>query len=269
MPCAPDHPPDLTALRRAFEAGRPVDWGDNSLVPADIARRYGMKATGKSLELLRQTAEIEPQVTAQFLASIPTGSSPYQLSRRVKSPESLARKLRTWSDANNRSPVEDLLRYTVLTESPDDLVASTRSTTEALTDHGWRVLYAMHSYTDGSRYKGVHAHFRTPDIDRLEIQWHSVSSAEVKELTTRWYEVERSLTTSDADRTAARAKCVEASAQLRKPAGIDALTELGGRRVKVNNYSDSRQMVIDRRPGATEPGRRPTTDRDRGEGIAR
>ncbi|MFD3403850.1 hypothetical protein ACFWUU_24405 [Kribbella sp. NPDC058693] len=269
MPRPPDHPPDLAAVRRAFDASRPLDWGDDSLAPADIARRYGMKATRKSLELLRRTAEIEPRVTDQFLASIPADSSPYQLSRRVKSPESLARKIRTWSDANNRNPVEDLLRYTVLTESPDQLVASTRSTTEALTDHGWRVLYAMHSYTDGSRYKGVHAHFSTPDIDRLEIQWHSVSSAEVKELTTRWYEAERSLATSDAERTAAREKCVAASAQLSTPAGIDGLTELGGRRVKVKNYSDSRQMVTERQPGATELTRRSTTDRDRGEGIAR
>ena len=269
MPCGPDHPPDLAALRRVFEAGRPLDWGDDPLAPADMARRYGTKAATKSIELLRQTAEIEPRVTAQFLASIPAGSSPYQLSRRVKSPESLARKLRTWSDANNRNPVEDLLRYTVLTESPDELVASTRSTTEALTAQGWRVLYAMHSYTDGSRYKGIHAHFRTPDIDRLEVQWHSVRSAEVKELTTRWYEVERSLTTSDDERTAARQKCVEASAQLPTPPGIGALTELGGRRVKVHNYSDSRQMVTNRRPAATGPGRRPRTDQDRGEGIAR
>lgn len=166
MPCAPDHPADLAALRRAFEACRPLDWGDKPLAPDEIARRYGPKATVKSLELLRRTAEIEPRVTAQFLASIPAGSSPYQLSRRVKSPESLARKLRTWSDANNRNPVEDLLRYTVLTESADELVASTRSTAEALTDQGWRVLYAMHSYTDGSRYKGIHAISPTPHAAR-------------------------------------------------------------------------------------------------------
>ena len=159
----------------------------------------------------------------------------------------------------------------MLTESPDDLVAAARHTADALTDHGWQVAYAMHSYTDGSRYKGIHAHLRTPDLPRIEVQWHSSASVRTKEQTTRWYEIERNAQATDDERATARQNCVDASAQLRPPLGIDNLTELGGRRVAVNNYSDSRQAVTGRRSrtGTAAQHARPATALDWNDGIAR
>ncbi|NUR28226.1 MAG: hypothetical protein HOV83_20695, partial [Catenulispora sp.] len=157
-----------------------------------------------------------------------------------------------------------------LTESPDDLVAATLDTADALATYGWQVDNAMHSYTEGSRYKGIHAWLRTPDIERVEMQWHSVPSARVKELTTPWYQVERSATATDSERTAAREKCVAASAELTTPAGLDAMTELGGRPVKVRNYSDSRTAASWRPAAAAADERqRPATFHDRAKGISR
>lgn len=269
MPCAPDLPPTPKSLHEALNNTRPLVWDTDTFSVAEMTRLHGAKATTKSLELLQRTVAVEPQVTTEFLDSLPVGSAPYHLDRRVKSPESLARKIRDRIGKDNRRPIEDLLRYTVLTESPDDLVAATRRTADALAERGWRVQYAMHSYTDGSRYKGIHAYLRTPDVERVEVQWHSAVSARIKELTTPWYEIERSASATDDERTAAREKCVEASAGLRTPAGIDTLTELDGRRVAVKNYSDSRQAVPERRPGAADSNRRPTAAHDRGKGIAR
>ncbi|MGY4771975.1 hypothetical protein ACXC9Q_34155 [Kribbella sp. CWNU-51] len=275
MPPAPYRPPEPSTLHQAFAASRPLDWGGTSLSAADLARRHGAKASRKSLRLLKDAVAVEPRITAEFLASLPPAASPYQLVRRVKSPESLARKIRDWQGSNARRPIDDLLRYTVLTESPDDLVAAAVQTADALTERGWQVAYAMHSYTDGSRYKGIHAYLRTPDISRIEVQWHSIASVRIKELTTQWYEIDRSAHATDDERTAARQKCVEASAQLRPPDGIDDLTELGGKRVAVNNYSDSRRTAAtERRPDPARPGTaaqhtRPTTALDRTDGIAR
>ncbi|MFF0343788.1 hypothetical protein [Kribbella sp. NPDC004875] len=269
MPCAPNGPPDPTALHQAFNTIHPLDWDIGSLSASGLTDRHGAQAAARSLELLQDAVAVEPQVTVDFLAAIPTGCSPYQLDRRVKSPDSLARKLRSWMGSDNRRPVDDLLRYTVLTESPDELVAAAHSTAEALTGHRWQVVYAMHSYTDGSRYKGIHAHLRTPHIGRVEVQWHSVDSARVKELTTRSYEIERDATVPDDERAAARESCVEASAQLRAPGGIDGFAELCGRRVVVKNYSDSQQRPSGQRPDAAGQGRRLTTARDRGKGVAR
>jgi hypothetical protein len=268
MPPAPDKPPEPITLHQAFEATRPLDWGTPASA-ADITKLHGMKATRRGLQLLHGVLAAEPRTTEQFLASIPEGSAPYQLNRRVKSPESLARKLRNWHRSGIRRPVDDLLRYTVLTESPDDLVGAVRDTVDGLTQRGWQVVSAMHSYTDGSRYKGVHAYFRTPDVARVEIQWHSASSARVKELTTPWYEVERSADAPDDERDAARQNCVDASAQLQLPTGIADLTELGGKRVAVNNYSDSRGVPPERNSNATTQHERPATAVDKTQGITR
>ena len=183
-------------------------------------------------------------MTAEFLACASAGCSPYQLVRRVKSPESLARKIRDWQGSNARRPIDDLLRYTVLTESPDELVAAAVQTADALTERGWQVAYAMHSYTDGSRYKGLHAYLRTPDISRIEIQWHSIASVQ-DQGTDDTVVRDRSQRARDRRRADSRPadSAWRLSAQLRPPDGIDDLTELGGKRVAVNNYSDSRRTA--------------------------
>jgi hypothetical protein len=236
-----------------------------------MARTHGAKATWKSLQLLEQTVAVEPHITAQFLNSLPPTASPYHLAHRIKSPDSLARKIRDWMDAERRFPVDDLLRYTVLTQTPDDLVAATRHTVDELGDHGWKVTYAMQSYTAGSRYKGIHAYVAVPGIPQAEIQFHSVASARVKELTTPWYEIERSATATPEERAAARQQCVDLSATLGTPKGIDGLTRLGGKRVAVKNYSDSRdpaQQQESRSPSNTQLAAQ-STALDKHDGIAR
>ncbi|HZX01331.1 hypothetical protein [Kribbella sp.] len=261
--------PDPAALHQAFAATHPVDWGDAPLSTAEITRLHGARATQRSLQLLDQATAVEPTVTGQFLDSLPPGTTPYQLARRVKSPESLARKLVDWEKMKNRFPVDDVLRYTVLAESPDELVAAARRTADALTDQGWKVRYAMHSYTAGSRYKGVHTNLLVPGALRVEVQIHSVASAEVKELTTRWYQIERSATASAEERAMARLQCVEASAGLVQPRDIDGMTRLGGKRVAVNNYSDSRAATADQATTASPRTSTHSTTLHKNGGIAR
>lgn len=270
MPPAPAHPPEPSALHQAFERHGPLNWGNNLLSATDIARVHGTAAAWRSLRLLEQVVAVEPNITAQFLEALPPTASPYQLAKRVKSPESLARKIRDWTDSERRFPVDDLLRYTVLTETPDELVAATRHTVNQLGDHGWRVTYAVQSYTDGSRYKGIHAYAAVPGLPQTEVQFHSVASATIKDLTTRWYEIERSATATPEERAAARQQCVDLSATLRPPKGIDGLTRLGGQRVAVKNYSDSRDPAgsVNRSPSTTHRAAH-STALDKNDGIAR
>lgn len=237
MPSAPGSP-EPSALHAAFAAHGALDWQDEARTAADIARRYGADATRRSLEILQRAVAVEPRLTAEFVAALPSTGAPYRLDRRVKSPESLARKIHSAAEKRKRKLPTDVLRYTALTASPDDLVDATRHVIDSLEDHGWQVTFAMQSYVDGSRYKGIHAYLKVPDFDRVEVQFHSAASAKVKELTRQWYEIERDQHTSDHDRAVARQQCVDLSATLRPPAGIDGLTTLGGRPVVINNYSD-------------------------------
>ncbi|WBQ07038.1 hypothetical protein [Kribbella sp. CA-293567] len=262
--------PEPRELRDAFAQHGEVDWGADLPTTAEIARQYGVPATVRSLELLKRAVATEPRITAQVLAAMPPSAAPYQLASRIKSPHSLARKLRDAQRAGRELPPEDLLRYTVLTEHEDALVASTRRTIEGLGDSGWQVTYAMHSYTEDSRYKGIHAHLATPPGETVEVQFHSLASAKVKEATTPYYEIERSADATLSQRAAARQECVRLSATLAAPRGIDGLKVLGGIRLEVNNYSDSRQRTKANSSGsATDAGRpsvgqTPTTTRTDG-----
>jgi hypothetical protein len=243
--------PEPRDLLRSFARHGPVDWGDPLPPTAEIARLYGDRVTARSLQLLEQVVVTEPRVTAEFLAAVPSSGSPYQLAHRVKSPESLARKLFDRQDQRRwwRAP-EDLLRYTVLAESPDGLVQVARHTADELDRSGWQVTYAMQSYTEGSRYKGIHAFLKTSTVDRVEVQFHSPQSIKVKELTTPFYEIERSAQATIAQREEARRECIRLSATLPAPTGIDQLGALAGHTVEVKNYSDSRQTAS---PSAVKP----------------
>ncbi len=268
MPCAPDLPPTPKSLHEALNNTRPLIWGDKMGSADEIAHKYGADATQRSLSMIGRVVAVEPAVTNQFLDSLPPGASPYQLNRRVKSPESLARKIADWEQVNDRLAIDDLLRYTVLTGLSDEVVAAARRTVDSLNDRGWRVRYAMHSYTEGSRYKGLHAHLSVPGSPRVEIQFHSAASAKVKELTTPWYEIERSTTATAEERSEARQRCCEASATLELPRGIDGLTRLGGQRVKVKNYSQYRMPAGQPAPSSAPQAPHPTRI-ERNGGIAR
>jgi hypothetical protein len=197
-------PPDRPTLERSpnhatcYAPSRGLEKSTGRLTPdccRDRAalRLYGIQATARSLQLLAQVIATEPRVTAEFLTAVPSLGAPHHLASRIKSPESLARKLFDRQDQRRwwRVP-EDHLRYTVLTEVPDKLAATARQTAGELTRTGWQVTYAIQSSTDGSRYKGIHTFLKTSTADRVEVQFHSAQSAKVKEMTTPYYEIERS-----------------------------------------------------------------------------
>lgn len=265
--------PEPLELLHAFSRSGVVDWASDLPSAAEIAGRHETMATERSLRLLGRAVMTEPRVTSEFCAAIGPAGSAYQLGSRIKSPESLARKLRDGQRSGRQLPPDDLLRYTVLTQHPDPLVATTRQTTDELSRAGWRIASAMHSYTEGSRYKGIHTYFVTPSQDRVEVQFHSLASAKVKEATTPYYEIERSAGATLSQRKAARMECVRLSATLAAPRGIDNLKVLGGMSVEVNNYSDSRQQTksnsAGKAAGAGFPSVSQTPTTTRSDGVQR
>lgn len=112
-----------------------------------------------------------------------------------------------------------------------------------MSDSGWRVERAFHSYTEGSRYKGLHAGMRSPASGAVEVQFHSAASTAVKEATTGLYAIERSTDSTPAERMAARIQSIELSHSLRPPAGLLGLGDLGGIPVAVTTYGDSHEQA--------------------------
>lgn len=223
-----------------FSAHRELDWGDPVPSKKEIAEEFGVVATARSIAMLTEVAMVERAVTEDLVAAVRPGTVAYQLESRVKSPQSLARKL---SKANaHRSTLpqpEDLLRYTVVAPEPDDLVEAAGDTVEALRSKGWAVESSHHSYVDGSRYKGLHTFLRTQGV-LVELQIHSRESIDIKTQTTPLYEVERDPRQDKEARAGARDQCIALSDGMRQPAGIDDLRELGGVPVVVRSYGKSR-----------------------------
>jgi hypothetical protein len=237
-----DRLPEPIDLRMAFAERHPVNWGDDLPTAAQLASKYGPDAARLSLTTLQRRLRTEQLTTRDFLSAVPDDATAYNLGSRVKSPMSLARQFQNRLERDTQGEPSDVLRFTVLCRTPGELAAAARSTVDELQASGWAVRSAMHSYTEGSRYKGLHADLLTPAGDVVELQFHSIASTKVKEATTRPYEIERSAAASDSARVAARALCVELSDTLATPPGLDDLRTLGGVPIDVNNYSDSRNQ---------------------------
>lgn len=249
--------PEPADLHARLSERRPLDWGDPVPSKAEIAAKYGDRSAAQSLQLLSKAAAVEPAITDAVVAAIGAEATPYHLENRLKSPQSLARKLITYQEFYRRTDQvpEDVLRYTATVKHPDELTAAAVRTVDRL-NHDWQMEAAHHSYVDGSRYKGLHAFLRAHG-ERVELQVHSDESIDVKERTTPLYEIERDRNQPSAVRDAARRECIALSDRMTQPAGIDDLKELGGVPVKAISYGKQRQQ------NRTDAGQARTSEPDR------
>ncbi|TWD74757.1 hypothetical protein FB561_6188 [Kribbella amoyensis] len=242
--------PEPEELHARLNTGHALNWGDPVPSKQEIATEFGKEPTVKSLELLRQAADHHDEVTRALLESIGPGDMTHELEHRVKSPASLARKIAKYQHLP-KPPLDDVLRFTVVTSTPNALVDSVRDTVNQLEQRGWKVRAAHQSYVDGSRYKGIHAHFEARDGATVEVQFHSLESIDVKMQTTELYHVGRDQRRSKAERRAAGAEATRLSAGMTQPAGLDEMTELGGVPVDVRRYG-SRVRRTEGQAPATE-----------------
>lgn len=165
-----DRLPEPTDLQARFAERQPVKWGDKLPTAVQLVAEYGLDAARLSLTTLQRRLRTEQRTTSDFLAAVPNGATAYNLDCRVKSPMSLARQFQDRLERDKEGEPDDVLRYTVLCRTSNELVAAARFTTEQLQSRGWAMESAMHSYTSGSRYKGLHADLRTPAGDVVEVQ---------------------------------------------------------------------------------------------------
>ncbi|WP_137725602.1 hypothetical protein [Prescottella subtropica] len=175
-------------------------------------------------------------MTTDVLAALPDDVRMHGLAFRMKSPDSLARKLNDRYEENlNRSidatagKITDVVRSTAVTDS-DRLVDTARTMTGLLTERGWTVVEVEQSYIDGNQYKGVHMLARHPGgrIAEFQFQFHTEESQKIKDTTHVDYETVCNLDVPVAERAALVEKMTDRWAQLPAPAGLVELTELGG-----------------------------------------
>lgn len=224
---------DLSALRPDQSDQAPeVNWFDHPST-AELYQQYDTKVANATVATLRRTCEAEPEMTRQIIQALPTGSRPHGLEFRVKSPQSLARKIHTRVALRGTSAdqaadqLTDVVRYTSVSTQANDLVPTAQQTLATLRDQGWEVVEAEHSYVEGNPYKGVHTLIRKGSIT-AELQFHSEQSQAVKDRYHVEYEIARDPSQPWEKRLEAGETMRRVWSQVPTPAGLTELDALGG-----------------------------------------
>ena len=102
------------------------------------------------------------------------------LEYRVKSPKSLYNKLYQRVEKSFFDSIADVIRYTVILD-PKDYVEQIRSVVNTLYEKNWKI-YSLKNYwvNDSFPYNGVNAKFKNSRNYRIEIQFHTQESFDVK-----------------------------------------------------------------------------------------
>lgn len=189
------------AVDRQPRALKVVNRGDTRTASASRFIKTAEKRTDK---LLAKAQAIEPVVT-QTLKSLQTDSRHLAgLEYRLKSRESLLRKIMLATKEENtklntKEKINDVLRYTFESDAiyfVDNFV-DIRSSLEGL---GYKFVRVKNTLKDESAvYRGVNTQVKTPDGYTFEIQFHTPQSLAIKEKNHVLYEQARVLDLSKED----------------------------------------------------------------------
>lgn len=223
-----------------------VEW-DGEAEPADLWDSHPSPIACEAVAQVAEARDDEEQITTDLIAVSP---GLHGLEFRLKSPSSTARKISTRvkrlsgrRSAKNKSrevadAMTDILRYTALSPAHSQIVPTARSMVAGMTEHGYEVVEAEHSYVAGNPYKGLHLLLRSPTGRTVEVQVHSAESQQVKDQLHVDYEIERDAGQPLPERVAARQRMEDLAATVPTPPGLEELRELGGVEVAEKSYSN-------------------------------
>lgn len=235
--------------------GRPdIDWVTNpASAPEQLYRDYPDRIAALVVDTMTAAKQQEAAMTSDVLAALPPGARMHGLAFRMKSPDSLARKLdQRYKKAPFTPPeqhaadITDVVRYTAISH-PREVVATVHVMVERLTERGWTVIEAEQSYLDGNQYKGLHILASHSSGHIAEFQFHTDASQQLKDDTHVDYEKARDTRVPAAERAALTENMAARWAKIPTPAGLAELTELGGCAVTPKRYA---QRKMNRRRDA-------------------
>ena len=180
---------------------------------------------------LQKAKEVEPAITAS-LKSIESEKVHLEgLEYRLKSSESLTRKIITDSHDMEISleeaatNINDVLRYTLIIEE-NDYTEITKETLDKLTTEGYSVKVFKNFWAkEDNDYQGINTTLKASNGMIFELQFHTKESYDTKsEKTHKYYEIIRSESASDEEKAEASRKHHELFALIPVPAGVKQLT---------------------------------------------
>lgn len=224
-----------------------VDWADSTDARA-LWRDNSQEIACETVKAIVRVRDIEPATTKDItgLAGA-VGGRAAGLEYRMKSPESLARKIttkqteefdrgRSVSAEQVVSGLGDTLRYTVAVPEHDSIPEAGTRTVRELRARGWEITEVQSTYVSGNSYKGLHIIGKPPGGPATEVQVHSELSLAAKEDTHKDYEISRDRSQPLPERLAANARTKARSEAVPTPAGMDSLTEIDGIPIRIKTY---------------------------------
>ena len=186
---------------------------------------------GKSHRLARQlrsrASAAEQDVTAD-MRSLEGGESRLAgLEARLKSEESLARKIESKAAASSlpyedaASRVHDVLRYTLVAED-DRYNEQVQASLQKLAAAGYRVLNFRNAW-GGKFYQGINVQLQSPAGIPVELQLHTPQSYAVKQASHGVYEIRRDPASTPEEVQRATRLSLAYNAQVRQPLGAEQL----------------------------------------------
>ncbi len=158
-------------------------------------------AAAHAEKLLAKATAAEPAVT-QMLESLQTDTKKLVgLEFRLKSKESLARKVALHTDdtgqkLNTRTRINDVLRYTFQSDN-ENFTNNFKTARGSLEESGYTFSRVKNTLKDeAAAYRGVNTQIKTPEGYTFELQFHTPESLVVREKNHVLYEEQRTLDTS-------------------------------------------------------------------------
>lgn len=206
----------LRAAGLADPAGVVPETGGSSIIANRVAA-----------DLLARYQAVEPTITPQLVkTAAANGGFMMGLENRLKTQESLARKLDTKSKAKGLSveqygtKIADALRYTMIAPE-NNYGKATQDTIDSFRRQGYTV-EVENTWKPGSTYKGINTNLSRDGLT-FELQFHTEESMRVKTAQHGLYEIERDPTKTPEERAAATAQMRANSDAMLSPVGAESV----------------------------------------------
>lgn len=187
------------ALYLAHHGVKGQKWGVRRYQNYDGTR---IKSGEYARSMHQKASKIEPKITKDVTDAIKqSGASVYGLDHRLKTEESLSRKIQKYSSDKKiglkeaAGSIKDAVRYTSVADD-GNFVPSYNKTKRSLQDKGYSETECENYfdlYRQGkAKHKQINCIYEDADGNKFELQFHTPSSIKAKEIKTPLYEEARS-----------------------------------------------------------------------------
>ena len=199
--------------------------------------RYSQQCNRLARNIYEKAVKNEPRITRSVQSAVlKAGAKMYGLENRIKTQESIARKIDTDSKEKGITPKEaakslkDSIRYTSISND-DDFVESYKKVKNNLADRGYtetRCRNYFDLYKQGkAKHKQITSVYSDGHGNEFELQFHTPSSIKAKEKKTPLYEEARQVGVEDKRKGELTKQMDELAKKVRDPKGVYGIRSHG------------------------------------------